>query len=811
MIRILLLILSAAALAFAQPAGALRGIVTDPDGAAVPEARALLYRADSNARLATRTDTAGTFSFERLQPGLYFLEVDKGGFSSLSQQVTVTATEETRLDVQLRLRQVPQTVVVTATDSPLPMDQISKAITVVSGEEVRNRNEFSVAEALRTVPGIQVLNLGGPGQQTTIRTRGLRPDATAILVDGMRFRDASTLQSDASSLIASLNFTGADRVEVLRGSGSSLYGTNAVGGAINVITRDGGGPLRTSILTEGGGLGLFRGRASMGGGAWNDRLRYSGSLLHLNVINGVDGNDAARNTSGQGFLRYDFTPTLHLTGRVWAADDFAQTNASPGTAGIPAANFPSQGVVPVRFLSPANVRILQSGGQPDFTGVTLIPGLDDPDARRAARFATTAITLRHTPTARLQWQAAYQRMHAWRVFEDAPGGPGFQPQGNNFGNYVGINDTADLRGTGWVAPWLTLTGGLEFDRESYFDRLDNNLPGTRRVATETRVQQNAYSPYFSSQMALFGRRLQVVASGRGQFFDLSRPRFQLAGTANNYESFPLAAPPRALTGDLSVSYFIGATNTKLRAHTGNAYRAPSLYERFGGGFGANPATGIVSFTPYGDPRLAPDRYNNVDAGIDQYLFDGRVRASATWFYTRIVSVTAFDFSGAISPATDPFGRFFGYINGSGGITRGAELSVEAKPTRSTIVTVAYTHVKAGNDRGIPVATFFRPGRVHEHVTSFVVSHDWSRRFNTTVDHFYMSSAYDFYFAVSGSRPFLNPGFQKTDLVASYLVWEGERRSARLYGKVDNLFDRTYYHAGWLAPGATGLLGLNLQF
>ncbi len=811
MFRLTLLLLALVAALLAQPSASLKGVVSDPDGAGVSDARIILYRQDSTSRAITSSNSAGAYRFDNLQAGRYILEVQERGFAHTTRTITVGAGSEETLDVGLSLQALPQSIVVTATDNPQTTDELAKAVTVISGEEVQNRNEFSIAEALRTVPGIQVLNLGGPGQLTTIRTRGLRPDATAILVDGLRFRDAATTQGDASSFLSTLNFAGTERVEVLRGSGSSLYGTNAASGVINVISQDGGAPTRASLLTEGGGLGMFRGRASVGGGAWNDRVRYSGSLLHLNVTRGVDGNDANRSTAGQGFARFDFTPNLNLTGRVWASDDFVQLNSSPTTAGIPAANFPNQTIIPVRVLSRDQMRVFLAGGQPDFTGVTLIPGRDDPDNRRSSRFFTGALILRHALTPRVNWQTSYQRVQTDRIFDNGPLGVGFQPAGRSVSDINGGIDTFDARVTALVNPWLTVTGGYEYERESYLDQQDNNLPVPRRVATRTNIVQGSQAGYFSSQVSLLDRRLQIVTSGRAQVFALRRPEFTLTGTANNYESFPLNAPPKAITGDLSVSYLVPSSNTKVRAHVGNAYRAPALYERFGGGFGAVPATGEVRFTAYGDPRLGPDRYNNVDAGIDQYLFGNRVRASATWFYSRAVSLTGFDSSGGIDAATDPFGRFIGYINGSGGISRGVELGVEAKLTRSTIVNVAYTHVNANQDRDISVAGFFTPGRIHNHVWSYVVSHDWTRRFNTTADFISMSGSFDFYFAAGRSRAFANPSFNKTDLVASYLVWEGERRSARVYGKVDNLFNQTYYHSGWLAPGAVGLLGLNLQF
>ena len=86
-----------------------------------------------------------------------------------------------------------------------------------------------------------------------------------------------------------------------------------------------------------------------------------------------------------------------------------------------------------------------------------------------------------------------------------------------------------------------------------------------------------------------------------------------------------------------------------------------------------------SFSPYGDPRLRPERSIAVDGGLDQYLLGNRLRLSGTFFYTRLQEVIIFDFSGAINPATDPFGRFGGYRNTGGGLVRGLEASFEIAP------------------------------------------------------------------------------------------------------------------------------------
>src|SRR5581483_8529121 len=97
---------------------------------------------------------------------------------------------------------------------------------------------------------------------------------------------------------------------------------------------------------------------------------------------------------------------------------------------------------------------------------------------------------------------------------------------------------------------------------------------------------------------------------------------------------------------------------------------------------------------YGDPRLRPERSISVDGGIDQRFANDRVRASVTYFYTRLQETIIFDFSGAINPAEDPFGRFGGYRNTNGGLSRGVEFSTSLAATRSTTLRGAYTYINA---------------------------------------------------------------------------------------------------------------------
>ena len=213
--------------------------------------------------------------------------------------------------------------------------------TRIDAADIAKNAEFSVTEALRSVPGMRVQTLGGPGSFTRIVTRGLRPQDTAITVDGLRFRDAATTQGDATPFLQDLLMLGTERIEVLRGTGSSVYGSNATGGVVNLVTDTGGGPWHGEVKAEGGGLGMLRGwrgwaadRAEAGRISAPERNRRT-------CCSGVDGNDRFRNHSVQSAAQFRPGATGTLSVYVWAADSFAQVNSTPFAA--PAANLPRGG------------------------------------------------------------------------------------------------------------------------------------------------------------------------------------------------------------------------------------------------------------------------------------------------------------------------------------------------------------------------------------------------------------------------------------------------------------------------------------
>jgi len=789
----------------------VEGVVQDPGGRPVEGAEvALFQRGGTEALRRTGTDGTGAFRFS-VQPGAgsgLLIEVSAPGFRVAS----AAAAPDSRMVMSLSVEGLDQRIFVTAEGSAQTIDQISKAASVITAAELDQRNEYSLTEALRDTPGMLVRNLGGPGQSTTLRMRGLRADATAILIDGMRFRDVATTQADASSFLSTLNVIHADRVEVLRGSGSSLYGTNAVGGTVNVVTDPGGGPRQLGIQAEGGSLGLLRGRATTSGSLWDNRVVYSGGFLHLNVLSGVDGDDRARSTGAQSFVRYSPGERTSISGRILFSDDFVQPNLSPTATGIPAANIPNTTIVRAIPLSPEQLRNSALGLPFTAGNATYIPSRNDPDNRRTSRFWTGAAIFRRSLDPRTDMRISYSRVHTNRVFQNGPGGAGSQPRVSNFSRFRGGIDTVDARLNARPARWTTISGGYEFEREDYLNLDDNRLPAPATVSTRTEAGQRAHAAYFAAQNTLLDQRLQLSLSGRMQRFATRQPLFRYAGAANNYDAVAVQSPPQAFTGDVAVSYFHAGSATKLRAHGGNSYRAPGLYERFGSGFSYNATANAVLFSPYGDPRLAPDRYNSVDAGIDQYLFGEKLRAGVTWYYTRVVQLTQFDSAAnAVVPGRDVFGRTSGYYNGSGGTSRGVEASLELRPSRSTVVRGSYWHTNAETVQDTAVRGFFPALSVPPHAWTAFWHQSLGKRTDVTFDVYHSSDYYNSLSAGGRARAYLYDGVTKLDAVLSRTLRETDQYTLRWYAKVDNLLNRRYFENGFQAPRATMLTGLRFQF
>ena len=177
-------------------------------------------------------------------------------------------------------------VVITATKLETRAEQLGASVTVVPGDDVQRYHYETVEDVLRTVPGVEVRRLGGYGKLSTISIRGANPNQVQVLVDGVRVKSPTTGQADLSDISPDL----IERIEVIRGPQSTLYGADAIGGVVNIITKKGKGPFSASVEGGAGNYDTYTGRGWFGG--TYSLLDYSGSISHLES-NGQFKNDSS--------------------------------------------------------------------------------------------------------------------------------------------------------------------------------------------------------------------------------------------------------------------------------------------------------------------------------------------------------------------------------------------------------------------------------------------------------------------------------------------------------------------------------------
>ncbi len=765
---------------FAQNAS-LRGRVLDSTGAPIAQATIRIVLRDGSIERTAQSAGDGRYELNNLLAGDYLAQAEtRDLLSSAAQLVTVTDGGTAQLDLTLAVRSLTERITVTAENSPQTLDQAGKTIDLIDSRQIANRQLFQIVDALRLTPGVRVQQLGGPGALSRVMMRGLRVPDTSIVIDGYRFRDVAAVQGDASSFLGDLLVLNSDRVEVMRGTGSALYGTNATGGVVQVITDPGGGPTHGEISVDGGGLGLARGLAKISGAAGQDqRFRYSGGTALLNVSNGVDGYDPIHNISGQGWAQYSIRPGSTISGRFFGNRGMGMLNNSPSAI---TSNLPPTGPVPA------------------IPNVTFIPATNDPDHRRESDFISSLVSFNQRLGSQANLRLGYGAMLSNRADINGPAGAGFQSPYRTVSEFNGRIDTVQARVDWTPLRSNAITAGYEWEREFYANpSFDENPDPSSRVNTDTRAVQRSSAIFVQDQMRFFRERLFVSLGGRYQHFQLDQPVF--TGGAPAYNGAVPTTPPDAWTGDASVAWLNPGTGTKFRAHAGNAYRVPSLYERFGSYFF------LGSFTAMGDPRLRPERSLGVDGGIDQYFASNRLRLSATYFYTRLQEVIAY---GNLS--NDPFGRFSGYVNVGGGLARGVELSGEARPWLGMTMQASYTYTNADERQSIMTDGSLRGIRYYPNALTFLAMQQIGKRTNVTFDFLgasdYISGSF---FVGGGSRPYLFPGPRRANIAASYTLPLNDRASVMFFTRVENAFNQLYFEDGFQTPKAWAIGGIKCMF
>jgi outer membrane cobalamin receptor len=293
----------------------LTGDLTDPSGAAIRDVT-ITAESQTNTSVAasTKSDAAGHFALT-LVPGSYRVVISAPSFTRVEENATLAAGESRQLNAKLTLEKLSVSVVVTAAAEPTLAAESVAPVDVVTREDIDERDEMWLSPLLASEPGAAISRLGAEGGVTTYFLDGGDSDFTKFLVDGIPIN-----QPGGAIELENYDLNGVDKIEIVHGASSALFGSDAMTGVVQILSHRGATSTPELELTgEGGTFGTGLGNVQLSGAA--GRFDYSASGGYF-ATGGQGPNDYFRDVPFAGNFGWKFsdTDTLRLTVREAGSD-----------------------------------------------------------------------------------------------------------------------------------------------------------------------------------------------------------------------------------------------------------------------------------------------------------------------------------------------------------------------------------------------------------------------------------------------------------------------------------------------------------
>ncbi len=618
-IALFTVLFSSAALSQSRLA-AVSGSVLDTSGDAVAGATVILVNISNGEAARVQSDPNGMFRFSSVVQGRFLLKAEAPGFSEFVREVIVGRSDVSGIEIVFSIGNISESVTVTSTRTEIAESDSAVPLSVVDSRELEEKPVNTIGDVFRDLPGTGTVNEGS--FQVRPKIRGLDSNRVLILVDGERLNNGRTSTSNSGIEIGLVETDQIETVEIVRGSGSVLYGTDALGGTINIITKG----------VERNRDGDFRFGAAFNGYFSTNEAGRRGSVS----VNGSSDRFAFR--VAQTLERYDNYFTGSLSGETFdgvGADGEVLNSQSHG----------GNTQVTTRFFIDDNNdlklnyerRRVANIGVPTLVGVfnAFFP-FSDRD-KFNARFESRNIN---------DFLAKVSGTFYW------------QNQNRNFTNILSIPPVPPFfPGILQESETITDTDSVGFDIQTNWLLGNDNLliagaSGFRDNNNDTRTIENFLPVYtvddsrsvpdarfgsfavFAQNSYRANNRFKLIGGLRVERFATSSSAtegFSLPGalTPSQIEDLGLEGLEQGLdiaqtawTGDIGT--VVGLTDDlSLIARVGRSFRVPNIFERFFTDLGS--AEGFV----VGNPDLSPESGVNFDAGLR--FRNSKVAASVTYF------------------------------------------------------------------------------------------------------------------------------------------------------------------------------------
>jgi vitamin B12 transporter len=529
-------------------------------------------------------------------------------------------------------------ITVSATTIPTPTNQVASSVTVITAEDLERDQRRTVPDALNAVPGLNVVQTGGPGGQASVFMRGTNSNHVKVFIDGIDASDPSN--PNGAFDFAHLLSGDIERIEVLRGPQSGLYGSDAIGGVISITTKKGEGPPKVTAILEGGSFGTFNQAIGLSGSQAN--FNYVFNVQHtrststpvtpLNLLapGEMRNNDSYNNWTYSTKLGADLSENVavNLVGRY--------TDAKLGFTGDNFGLFPVE--LPEAMQSTQVNHNLYTRGE-------VVWSLFD---NRFKNFFGMSYTNQWNFNVNPNPDFASNNFFL---------SPSVGPPTTN----LGVRTKYDWRGEAKLVPGQTLVLGLERQTDSL--RTDTtgttDFPFGNFIQTTTTASTGNKAGYIELQSE-FSKRLFLVSNIR----------------YDDNESFG----PHT-TWRLAPVFIVPGTETKLKATYGTGFKAPSLNQLFVN----NP-----SFLFSANPNLLPELSKGYDFGFEQSVLHDRLSFGATYFHNSITNLINF-------VTTDPLTGASSLANIGLAKTHGVEAFASVVVTENVKVRGDYTATRTRDE------------------------------------------------------------------------------------------------------------------
>jgi vitamin B12 transporter len=731
---------------------AISGTIVDATGGAI--GGVVVTATSEHARMVAASVTSkanGRYSLG-VPAGRYRVRFERSPFRAVEEVVDVGAGESRVLNSRLTLERLSSSVVVTAQAEPTLLEQSTAPVSIISKEEIDARQAVGVTDALQFTPGIAIGRTGAEGGTASVFLNGGNSNFTKVLVDG-----ATINPPGAAVDFSSLTLDNIDKVEIVRGAESAIYGTDAVSGVIQLFTHRGETRVpEVNVFAEGGSFSTARGGGEIGGLVGN--FDYSAASSYLET-DGQGPNDSFINRTLSGNFGYRFSDTNHLRLTL-------RNNTS--NAGIPGQTIFEPPSLHQRY----DQRIFSANARWDFS---------------------TGTHWHHEISGGEMYTRQNNDNPIQSFFATDP--KVFCPQANpaslptaEFCDFTGDSRFAYNRAnvmaqSSYVLSNFGATAGYEYE-------VENAFLSTVNVNHARRNNQAGFLDF--------------------RYRPLRRVSLNFGGRAEANANFGTRVVPR-VGGSVVARYGSGVIgDTLFRAFYGQGIKEPRFDQTLGDNFG-----------DLGNPSLKPESSKNWSAGIEQKLLHDRVRLTADYFYNSFYNIVSFAFClpdpanpagnscGLTIPGASPTGFGF-FFNTDRALARGISVAGESKFARWLNLAGNYTY---DDTRVLQAPNAFDPTELPgNHLArrpvnsgSLTLNAQW-RRVGVTIGGYFTGVRTDSDFLGLGLTR--NPGYARFDIAGHYDLGHG----VLLYARAQNLFDKQYQDAlGYPALGRDARVGVRYSF